>query len=80
MSNAHRIQRPTTDSVAKQKQQARLAPDGTWEVYTFLTGSIDSTWKWFKVTQEIADWYIQVHHVPVVPYPTTQNGASHEII
>lgn len=79
MSNAHRIQRPTTDSVAKQKQQVRLAPDGCWEVYTFLTGSIHGPWKWFKVTQEIADWYIQVHHVPVVPYPATQEN-SNEII
>lgn len=75
MSNASsRIQRPTTQETAHQKQKMRFnTTDQVWEVYTFLTGTIDGPWKWYKVTNEIADWYAHVHKIPAVPFTEENN-------
>lgn len=79
MSNASsRIQRPTTQTIAQQKQKMRFnTVSNCWEVYTFLTGAIDGPWKWFKVTKEIADWYANVHKIPTVLF--TEDNQTGEL-
>lgn len=59
MTNAHRIQRPTTDQAAAQKLAVRFNhPKECWEVYTFLTGAFDTSWRWFEVDYDVAEWYL----------------------
>lgn len=59
MTNLHRIQRPTTAQMAQQRLAVRYNYIlDSWEVFTYLTGAFDTSWKWFQITKETADWYL----------------------
>lgn len=43
---------------SKNKMKLRYSTDAqSWEVYTFIAGTIPAIWKWFAIDENQANWY-----------------------